>query len=94
MHELNSAALAALESASDHEDTPAAKVDEVPACARSSPVGEEEPDGLVQEVIVSDEQHDGPDVVSRLRQLKQLLDEGLIDQDDFDAKKAALLMAI
>ena len=36
----------------------------------------------------------GDDLVARLGKLKSLLDAGLISQDDFDTKKAAILAEI
>ena len=50
-------------------------------------------DSDVFEIIIGDEdfEDDGGDPVSKLRQLKEMLDEDLITQDEYTAKKAEIL---
>ncbi len=50
-------------------------------------------DSDVFEIIIGDEdfEDDGGDPVLKLRQLKEMLDEDLITQDEYTAKKAEIL---
>jgi membrane protease subunit (stomatin/prohibitin family) len=50
--------------------------------------------GYAQPQVAQQAQAAAPDVASRVQQLKSLLDQGLITQAEFEARKAEILRSI